>query len=133
MLTDFSGYSKLTHPSLSPSPLIFTLVWSALYVFMGTASYLFWRDTQRFSQKKAEPGLVYYFITLIAAFIWPVLFFNLNLRLLAGAWLLLMIWLSSVTTVKFFKVNRTAGYLFIPMLAWLLFSLYLNVGFIIAN
>ena len=133
VLTDFSGYGKLTHPKGAPAPVVFTLVWSALYVFMGAASFLIWRDTEKFAAKKPDVSLIYYFILLAAAFLWPILFFNLNMRLLAAAWLAVMIALAVTVMLKFLKINKTAGYMMIPLLVWLTYALYLNIGFLIVN
>ena len=133
LIADFSRYGELTRPKGSPSPLVFTLVWSALYVLMGVASFLIWRDTERFTPKKPDISLIYYFITLAVAFLWPILFFNLNLRLVAALWLVILIGLTVLTTLKFMKINKTACYLMIPLLVWLLYAFYLNIGFLIAN
>ena len=133
VLSDFSQYGKLTHPKGSPAPVMFTLVWSALYVFMGVASFLIWRDTEKYTPKKPDVSLIYYFIMLIVAFLWPILFFNLNMRLLAAVWLAILIAAAVVVTLKFLKINKTAGYLMIPLLVWLVYALYLNIGFIIVN
>ena len=133
LITDFSSYSSLKQPALSPQPVMFTLVWSALYVLMGTASYLIWRDTEKFTPRKPDVSLIYYFILLIAAFLWPILFFNLGMRLLAAVWLAMIAGLAVLVTLKFFKINKLAAYLMIPLLAWLLFSLYLNIAFAVLN
>jgi len=133
VITDFSAYGNLTRPKGAPAPVMFTLVWSVLYVLMGVASFLVWRDTERFSPKKPDKSLVYYIITLAVAFFWPILFFNLNLRLVAALWLVILIGLSALTALKFMKINKTACYLMVPLIVWLLYSLYLNVGFLVVN
>ena len=133
VITDFSVYGRLAHPKGAPSPIVFTLIWSALYVLMGAASFLIWRDTERFTPKKPDASLIYYLLTLAVAFLWPIIFFSLNLRLVAAVWLLLLIGLTVLTALKFMKINKTACYLMIPLFVWLLYSLYLNVGFLIVN
>ena len=133
VITDFSAYAKLRHPLGSPAPVVFTLIWSTLYVLMGVASFLIWRDTERFTPKKPDASLIYYLITLAAAFFWPIIFFNFNLRLVAVIWLLMLIGLAVLTALKFMKINKTAGYLMVPLLVWLLYALYLNVGFLVVN
>lgn len=133
ILTDYSSYTKLEQPPLAPSPVVFILIWSALYVLMGAASYLIWRDTEKFTPKKPDASLTYYFILLIAAFLWPVLFFNLELRLLSAVWAAIVSGLAVLVTLKFFKINKLAAYLMIPLAAWLLFSLYLNIAFAVMN
>lgn len=40
---DVGVYESLTLPDLSPSASVFPIVWSALYIMMGIASYLVWR------------------------------------------------------------------------------------------
>ena len=133
VLADFSVFGKLRHPKGTPAPIVFTLMWSALYVLIGTASYLIWRDTEKYTPKKPDISLIYYFILLLAVFLWPILFFNLNLRLVAAVWMVMLIGLTAFVTLKFLKINKTAGYLMIPLLVWLLYSLYLNIGFLAVN
>ena len=64
---------------------------------------------------------------------WPVIFFRLELRLAALLWLLLLLALVILMIVRFYRIDKTAAYLQIPYLIWLLFAAYLNTGVFILN
>ena len=66
-------------------------------------------------------------------FFWTIIYFNLEMRVFAFVWLLLL-WVVVLFMIKdFLKVNKLAGILHIPYLIWLTFAAYLNLGIIILN
>ncbi len=133
LLADFSSYDSLNMPPLSPMPIVFTLVWGVIYVLWGVSSFMIWRDTAKFTPGKLDTSLIYYFISILIAFLWPLFFFNMGMRLLSAAWLGILIAVTVIVAVKFYKTNKYAAYLHIPIILWLLFALYLNIGFVVLN
>jgi len=101
-----------------------------LFILMGIASYivsLSHRDTEK---KKA---LFIYGLQLAVNFFWSIIFFNLGRYLLAFIWLLLLLVLIIITTLDFKKFSKTAAYLMIPYILWVIFAGYLNFGVYILN
>ncbi len=117
-------YSFLKLPPLSPPGWIFPVVWSVLYLLMGIAAYLVWmRDsTGRLG------ALLLYGLQLAFNFVWPLLFFSARRWGLSFFWLLGLWILVLLTTVRFFRETKAAGWLMVPYLLWVTFAVYLNGG-----
>ena len=122
-------FKYLNKPPLAPPAIVFPIVWTILYTLMGISSYLISKS----DSIDVDNALKIYFLQLFVNFIWPILFFALNLRLLAFIWIILLDILVIIMIVRFLKINKTAGYLQIPYLIWILFATYLNFGFYILN
>ena len=66
-------------------------------------------------------------------FFWSISFFGLEMYLTAFVWLLGLRTLILISTVLFSHIDRRAGYLMLPYLAWTGFAGYLNLGVYILN
>ncbi len=117
-------FSALRQPPLSPPDALFPIVWTILFILMGIGSAMVFlsRDRDR------TGALTVYGLQLVVNFFWTILFFNLGERLLALFWIILLIALVIWMIVRFYKIEKTAAYLQLPYLAWLLFATYLNAG-----
>lgn len=58
---------------------------------------------------------------------WTPINFGLELRLLVFIWMLLIA-LVVLTLIWLFPTRKTAAFLLLPYLAWLVFAAYLNLG-----
>ena len=125
------NFKTLEKPPLSPPGWIFPVVWTLLYLAMGLASYLVYKADA--PQYKKNNALLFYGLQLFFNFFWSIIFFGWEMYLFAFVWLLVMWVLIIVTTVKFWKINKLAGYLMIPYLLWVTFAAYLNLGIYILN
>lgn len=108
--------------SILPS-WIFPVVWTILYTLMGVSSYLIYRD------RGVIPRI--YLIQLFFNYTWVFIFFTFKLYLLAFIWIIILIILVVLMIKEFLSINKTAGYLQIPYLIWLLIATILNLTFII--
>lgn len=117
-------YEQLYQPSLAPPGWVFPIVWTILFILMGIAAYLIYESD---SQEKKE-ALGIYAAQLIANIGWSLIFFGLDAYLLAFAWILLLWYLIFLTWQSFRKINKTAGWLLVPYLAWVTFATYLNLA-----
>lgn len=121
-------FEMVNKPPLSPPGWLFPVVWTILYVLMGIASYLVLT-----SGKPDDIALKAYGIQLAVNFMWPILFFNLNLYLFSFIWLVAL-WLLVYQTIRlFWPASKTAGALMIPYLLWITFAGYLNLGIYFLN
>lgn len=123
------GFNEIIKPPFSPPGIIFPIVWLVLYTLMGISSYIIYMS----NSKNKEKALKTYFIQLILNCLWTFLFFNLNLYLLAFIWILIMIYFVLKMTYQFYKINKTAAYLQIPYLLWLIFASILTISIYILN
>ena len=121
-------FAMVKKPPLSPPGWLFPVVWTILYLLMGFASYLV-----LVAEKPGRTAWKFYLAQLAFNFVWPILFFHLQMYLLSFVWLLLLWILILVTILWFTRFSRLAVYLLIPYLLWVTFAGYLNLGIYILN
>lgn len=124
-----SIFSDVTKPPLSPPAAVFPIVWSLLFVLMGIAAAIVWRE----SGGKAFTALFLYGFQLVLNFCWPIIFFNFGDFFFAFIWLLFLLGTIIFTAVEFYKVSKSAAYLLIPYILWVSFAGYLNLGIWLLN
>lgn len=122
-ITDW--YPTLIKPSFNPPNWIFAPVWTALYIMMGIAAGLVWNkiEVQKEAVKKA---LIFFAIQLALNALWSYLFFGLHNPMLAGLEIIVLWLMIYETYAQFSKINKIAGYLFLPYIAWVSFAAILN-------
>ena len=121
------AYKLLDKPSLSPPGIVFPIVWTILFILMGISSYLI------YNERNNNKALTLYVVQLIVNFFWSIIFFDLELRLLAFFVIIALIILVALMIKEFYKINKTSAYLQIPYLLWLLFAAYLNYSVYLLN
>jgi len=117
-------YSALTKPSFAPPGIIFPIVWTILYIFMGTSSYLILRKGS--NVPRVVDAMFYYGLQLGLNFTWSILFFGFGLRFTAMICLVLLIAVVVIMIMKFSRINKKAGYLNLVQLIWLVYAGFLN-------
>lgn len=119
-----SWYQFLERPALAPPNWVFGPVWTTLYVLMGIAAFLVWREGLR--KTAVRKALVIFCFQLALNALWSVLFFGLQSPLL-GLYGIAALWLAIALNIRlFYKVSPAAGLLLLPYLAWVSFASYLN-------
>ena len=116
-------YPTLTKPSFNPPNWVFAPVWTALYILMAIAGWRVWRVTDF-----ASRPMLYWAVQLALNFAWSFIFFGAH-KILAALIEIAVLWLAvSITTIAFFRIDRVAGWLFTPYLAWVSFAAALNAA-----
>ena len=118
-------YPTLVKPSFNPPNWIFGPVWSMLYIMMGVAAGLVWNRIE-FEKEIVKKALIFFAIQLALNALWSYLFFGLHNPMLAGLEIIILWLMIYETYIQFAKINKIAGYLFIPYLAWVSFAAVLN-------
>ena len=116
-------YRMAEKPPLTPPEIVFPIVWTILFIFMGISAGRVWiasRDRGR------NGGLLVYVIQLMVNFLWSIFFFNLQAYGFSFFWLLFLWALILVMIISFSKTDKIAAYLQIPYLLWVTFAAYLN-------
>lgn len=119
-------YPTLVKPFFNPPNWIFAPVWTLLYILMGIAAGLVW--TSGSDEKAVKKALGFFALQFALNMLWSYLFFGLHNPILALVEIILL-WLMIWETYNMFrKINKTAGYLLIPYLAWVSFATILNAS-----
>jgi len=115
---------ELVKPWFVPPNVVFPIAWTTIFILMGIAFYLVVMEgTERPDVRVAT---VLFFCQLILNILWSYAFFTLQSPLF-GLIEILILWLFILAvTVSFYRINRVAGYLFLPYLAWVSFATILN-------
>ena len=125
------SYAAMYKPLLSPPGWVFPVVWTALYLLMGYASWLVLMSEA--SEPRKRRALTVYAVQLGINLLWPLFFFRLGWLLFAFLWLLLLIAAVLACRLLFRHIEKRAGDLLLPYLIWLFFAAYLNLGAVILN
>lgn len=124
-------YRALVRPPFSPPGWVFPVVWTVLYLLMGEASYRVLTSGE--DMVLIRSALKAYAVQLALNFIWPLVFFGLDMYLLAFL-ILIALWIAIFVTLRrFSNIDETAGNLLIPYLLWVTFAGYLNFGVFLLN
>ncbi len=128
---DFTDwYSTLDKPFFNPPSWLFAPVWTILYILIGYSFYLIWKDK---SLIEIESVSFIYFIHLGLNFLWSPLFFGLRNPDIAFVELFFLLMSIFYLILKFYQINKKAGYLLLPYLLWVSFAGVLNFSIAILN
>jgi tryptophan-rich sensory protein len=101
-------------------------VWTALYVLMGVAAWLVWR--QGWDNPQVQVALAIFGVQLLLNLFWSLIFFGLRSPGWAGAEIVVLWGFILATTVLFYRVESVAGLLLIPYQLWVTFAAVLNAA-----
>lgn len=121
-------YNTLQKPPLAPPSILFPIVWTILYVFMGI-SYGILKEKGIINSKIKT----IYYLQLFVNAMWSILFFTLKWRLVAFIWIIILDILVIIMIKFFYNKNKISGLLQIPYLLWILFASYLNLAVFLLN
>ena len=99
---------------------------------MGVASYIIFEE-RKASEEKQKQALTVYGIQLAVNFIWPIVFFKFEAYTAAVFVIFILLVLVIITAAKFKALSKTAFWLLVPYIVWLLFATYLNIGVAVLN
>lgn len=118
-----SWYTQINRPSWNPPAWLFAPVWTTLFILMGIAFYLIWSKKEGIQKKMAQK---IYGVQLVLNILWSVFFFGMGDFWLAFGEILVLWVFILLTIVKFWKIDKNAGYLLVPYLLWVSFASFLN-------
>lgn len=127
IISDKIDYQILNKPPLSPTKILFPIIWSILYLLMGI-SYKLFRD-----KSDEKLGILFYYLQLIINLLWSIINFVFKWRFISILWIILLDILVIITISIFKKYNIKTFYLLLPYLIWTLFATYLTIGIFILN
>jgi tryptophan-rich sensory protein len=116
-------FVEVSKPDWNPPGWIFGPVWTSLYVLMGIASYLIWKQR---SKKPIKIALGFYGVQLLLNMLWSILFFGLKNPQLAFFEIIVLLIMIIFTKLAFLKIDKIAAILMIPYIGWVSFATLLN-------
>jgi len=118
-------YAMLVKPQWLPPQNWFAPVWTALYVLMGIAAWLVWRERYHRSRAAATTA---YVIQLLLNAAWVPLFFGLrNIGL--GLFEIVAMWAAVGWTMReFARVKPLAAWTLAPYFCWVTFATAMNLA-----
>lgn len=121
-------YLELNKPFFNPPGWVFGPVWNILFLLIGISLYLVWDKL-----KKEKLALTFFSTQWVLNIAWSFLFFYLEKPLYAFIEIILLWTAILFTIIYFYKINKKAGYLLIPYLAWVTFAAILNLSIVLLN
>jgi benzodiazapine receptor len=110
-----SFYAQLVRPTWAPPASAFGPVWSILYLLMGIAAWLVWRER---SNRHRAIALTLFIAQLCANSLWSWLFFAWRNGAFAFVEVIVLSVLIAATIVAFWRISRIASALMFPYIAW---------------
>jgi tryptophan-rich sensory protein len=125
-------YGSADKPWFTPPGWLFGPVWTVLYAAMAFAA---WRLSRRREEgvAAASTALRLWWLQLALNFLWTPLFFAGQLLWVALLDIVLLDAVLAVLVLRAWRVDRVAGWLLAPYLAWVLFATALNAGVAVLN
>lgn len=124
-------YPGIQKPSFNPPNWLFGPVWSTLFIIIGISAYLIWRKREQITHFPRTAAI--YFIQLILNLGWSFLFFYNHLIGAALIEIVALLVAILVNAIVFYKIDKTAGLLFIPYFLWVSFATFLTYNIFILN
>lgn len=122
-------YPGLVRPSIAPPNWVFAPVWTGLFALMGVAAWIVWRRARDPGDRPLRLAAGLFAGQFVLNLAWSAVFFGAQ-SLLGGLVVIGLLWLAILATAAaFYRVDRRAGVLLVPYLAWVGFAAYLNYGF----
>ncbi len=118
-------YPLLNKPVWNPPSWVFGPAWTLLYTLMSIAAWRVWRRRDKVETGKA---LRFFFTQLVLNAFWSVLFFGLQNPQWALVEIIALWSVLAVIQRAFWRIDRIAGILWIPYLAWVSFATALNAA-----
>lgn len=125
-------YNALSKSVLTPDGWVFGVAWTVLYALMGIALFLVINTTGRNDTLKRR-AYVWFGLQMVLNALWTYMFFGAHLIGWSFAVIIALIMVTTRMMRSFFAINRSAAYLLIPYVAWLMFAIYLNGAIMLLN
>ena len=124
-------YATIQKPSFNPPNYVFGPVWTILYAMLA---FSFWRILRLPAQTPGRSGAIALFVAQISLnALWSVAFFGFRSPE-SGLVVIVALLLAIVANmVVFMRLDRIAGWMFPPYLAWVAFASALNIAIVQLN
>lgn len=126
-------YNTLAHSSLTPDGWIFSVVWTVLYFLIGLALFFVMLNNNKNNRADKMSAYILFGTNIIFNALWSFAFFGSQLPEVAMLILLVLIITAIFMSRAFYRISKTAFWLTVPYIVWLMFAFYLNGMIIYLN
>jgi len=123
-------YEALAKPGFTPPNWIFGPVWTALYALMALAAWRAGGAVRAFAERRA---IALFVIQLALNALWSPVFFGLEAPKAALLVIVALDGFLAATLIAFWRLDRWAGIMLVPCLAWVCYATALNAAIAIMN
>lgn len=123
-------YPALEKPWFNPPDAVFAPVWTILYLIMAVAAWRVWLHGTVPDKTRA---LQMFWFQLGLNLFWSIVFFGMRQIGFALAEIVFLLLAISITTLLFWRIDRWAGVLMLPYIAWVTFATILNASLWLLN
>jgi tryptophan-rich sensory protein len=106
-------------------------IWSTLYILIGIALFLVWR--QGLDRRDVRFAIGIFAVQLVLNLLWSLVFFGLH-SIMGGFVVILILWIAILANmIAFYVISKPAGLLMVPYIIWVSIASYLNYSVLMLN
>ena len=132
LIPNYQDYYNSLNVPLRLPPIVFIISWSILYIIIGVSAYLIENNKTK-EETEINKALRLYYIQLIINFSYMIVAFWLRLITVAVLVTIALLVISIIIVIKFYKINKVSGLLFVPYILWLILANYIQIGIYFLN
>lgn len=132
LIPNYQDYYNSLNVPLRLPPIVFIISWSILYIIIGVSAYLIENNKMK-EETEINKALRLYYIQLIINFSYMIVAFWLRLITVATLVTIALLVISIIIAIKFYKINKVSGLLFVPYILWLILANYIQIGIYFLN
>ena len=126
-------YNSLTNSVWTPAGWVFSVAWTILYFLIGLALFFIMQKNDRTNRQDRVSAYMLFTINIILNTMWSFVFFGAQSPEGALIVLTALIVVAIFMARAFYRISKSACYLVIPYILWLMFAFYLNGMIIYLN
>jgi len=119
-------------PDWAPPTILFSVMWSLMFVFMGIASFLLYKCGEGFNQVTIPP-MILYALQLISSWTWTPLLFGFSHFGPAHSVVCALWGLAFACCITFMPITKVGGSLMVLFFIWVSFLVVLNYNILCLN
>jgi tryptophan-rich sensory protein len=124
-------FDVLNKPAWTPPAWAFGPIWTVLYILMGIALFLVWREG--FERRDVKIAILVFAIQLVLNFFWTIIFFGFG-SLIGGLIEIIFLWIAIlINIILFYRISKIAGLLLVPYIIWVTIASYLTYTVYLLN
>jgi len=124
-------YQGLQKPAWTPPNAAFPIAWTILYILMALSLWRLWDKVAPSPARRTAIGLFLGQLALNA--LWSPVFFGLHAPVAGLVIILALIVVLALAVRAAFRLDRAAGGLLVPYLAWVCYASTLNTAIVLLN